>query len=131
MEQRSRINRFGMVIKECCASCKHHEANTENTRLCMKNKGVVKLTDYCDDYEFQDVMKAKVTSLVEGKVKRPTYLHNLLHTYGHFHAVLMEEKTKEANLRGMRPVPPTTQEVLERCRADYEEKRGCSIYFNF
>lgn len=48
-------NRYGIQVVHCCASCVHHAADTEDTRICTKGYGTVRPSFLCQEhYEMED-----------------------------------------------------------------------------
>lgn len=120
----------GFIITKCCASCIHQEADSEAFRVCKKGHGRLRPDDYCgEDYEPRQISQ-KGAVMGAGRIKRNSYLLYLREHFGEVNEKILHEKQRTAIAMGKDPnhLTVTTTEVIDRCREEYTEVMGLSIY---
>lgn len=107
-------NAFGIVIKQCCASCAHKDMmKASPNRYCTEHEQIVKACHVCSLWQMSNQMKA--AGMSRGRVKRKEYLRYLVN-------VRQEEMI--ARQIGL----TITVKSIEQIRLDYEKEFG-SIYY--
>ena len=66
------INKFGIKIRKCCASCKHRLLASDNYRDCDLGERHVKPTYLCPNWDLEQ--KLDNAGKGSGKVKKKDYL---------------------------------------------------------
>lgn len=130
MDKETYTDPNGFIITKCCASCIHQEADSEFFRVCKKGHGRLRPDDSCGkDYEPKEISK-KGAVMGAGRIKRNSYLVYLREHFGEVFDKVMLEKKKEALDLGKDTdhITVTTIEVIDRCREEYTEVMGLSIY---
>ena len=108
------LNKFGIWIKECCASCDARGITTKGTcRMCLLDNKEVEGTDTCSSWQLRSGLEEAGSA--QGGVKRKAYFN-----------YLQEVRDREATARnlGLR-IPAKT---LEEVRSEFEIEHG-SIYY--
>ena len=109
------LNKFGIWIKECCASCDARGITTKGTcRMCLLDNKEVDGTDTCSSWQLRSGLEEAGSA--QGGVKRKAYFN-----------YLQEIRDGEATARnlGLRIAAKSLEEV----RAEFEKENN-SIFIN-
>ena len=107
-------NKFGIGIKECCASCDAKVITNKGTyRMCSLDHKEVDGTDVCNSWQLRKGLEEAGSA--KGGVKRKAYFN-----------YLQEVRDREATARnlGLR----ITAKTLEDVRAEFEIENGSVFY---
>ena len=106
-------NKYGIEVKECCASCKHKDlTRLISSRFCLKRHKSVKPKSHCQQWEMSEQMEAAGSG--RGMVKKKAYLKYVLE--------VREDERLAEQLKIQFP-----HKSIEQIRKDFEERNG-SIY---
>ena len=107
-------NRYGIMVKKCCASCAHKCLDDSAQRHCLLTKKRVKAGNVCGSWEMSEQLD--MIGCEHGKVQRREY-----------QLTLLEVRTSEclAELRG----ETITPKPLEEIRKEFEEQKGSRFLF--
>ena len=50
-------NKYGIEVKECCASCKYKKLTRTTMRYCRKHQQNVSPHGFCDQWEMSNLLK--------------------------------------------------------------------------
>lgn len=109
------INKNGVKIKKCCASCEHKDFDKGGNRLCMRGNGHVLKDEVCPLWHISEKMDGIKKSVEEGKVKRPEWLQYLLYQ------VDCAAKIAEAAGKRFQGISEEKKEAMKR---SWESKHG-------
>ena len=107
-------NRFGIMVKKCCASCKHKCLNDYAQRNCELTKRKVMALQVCDDWQMSEQLE--LLGCEHGKVQCREY-----------QLTLMEVRASEhlATMRGL----TITSKSLEEIQKEFEKEHGTRFIF--
>lgn len=107
-------NRFGIMVKKCCASCKHKCLNDYAQRNCELTKRKVMALQVCDDWQMSEQLE--LLGCEHGHVQRREY-----------QLTLMEVRATEhlATMRGL----TITSKSLEEIQKEFEKEHGTRFIF--
>ena len=102
-------NRFGIMVKKCCASCQHKCLDDLARRKCELTKRPVRANYSCDNWQMSEQLD--MIGCERGKVQRREYQLSL-----------MEVRTSELNAmaKGKEMEPASVESI----RRDFELKHG-------
>lgn len=102
-------NRYGIMIKKCCASCAHKCLNDFGQRNCLLTNKRVRASHVCGDWEMSE--RLETFGREKGKVQRREY-----------QLTLLEVRTSEclAEMSGLTITP----KPLEDIRKEFETEHG-------
>lgn len=102
-------NRFGHMVKKCCASCPHKILNDFAQRRCELTKRAVRANYVCSEWQLSEQLD--MIGCEHGKVQRREY-----------QLTLMEVRASEAlaELRGLTITPKSLEEI----RSEFEAEHG-------
>ena len=102
-------NRYGHMVKKCCASCAHKCLNDFGQRNCLLTKKRVRASFVCGDWEMNEQLQT--LGCEQGKVQRRAY-----------QLTLLEVRASEglAELRG----EAITPKPLEDIQKEFEAENG-------
>ena len=109
------VNRYGITVKKCCASCQHKCTDTDGRRICGLMQIVVEQKFDCPKWELAEGQQNAGRS--GGKVKRREYLMFVFETR------MQEQEAIEAG-----KMLPTEVATLDSLRKRFEEMTGLSPY---
>ena len=103
------VNRYGIAVKKCCASCQHKCLTDNAERKCALTNRRVKSKQKCSDWELSE--KLESLGCERGKVQRRAY-----------QLTLLEVRASEdlARMRGQDIDPKS----LEDIRKEFETEHG-------
>ena len=107
-------NRFGIMVKKCCASCQHKCLNDYAQRNCELTKRKVMALQVCDDWQMSEQLE--LLGCKHGHVQRREY-----------QLTLMEVRATEhlATMRGL----TITSKSLEEIQKEFEKEHGTRFIF--
>ena len=107
-------NKYGIMIKKCCASCQHKCLDEFARRHCNLTRRPVRAGYVCGDWEMSEQLEC--LGCERGKVQRREY-----------QLTLMEVRTSEdlAEMRG-ETIPPKSLEDIQR---EFEKENGSRFLF--
>jgi hypothetical protein len=107
-------NRFGIMVKKCCASCQHKCLNDYAQRNCELTKRKVMALQVCDDWQMSEQLE--LLGCEHGHVQRREY-----------QLTLMEVRATEhlATMRGL----TITSKSLEDIQKEFEQEHGTRFIF--
>lgn len=107
-------NRFGIMVKKCCASCQHKCLNDMAQRCCELTARKVKARQVCDNWQMSEQLE--MLGCEHGKVQRREY-----------QLTLMEVRASEglAMMRGLTITPKS----LEDIQKEFEQQHGSRYCF--
>ena len=101
------VNRYGITVKKCCASCQHKCLDDFANRKCELTGHKVRGKYKCDDWQMCEQLE--LMGCERGKVQRRAYQLSMI-----------EVRTSELNAK-VRDVEPASVESIRR---DFEVKHG-------
>lgn len=107
-------NRFGIMVKKCCASCQHKCLNDYAQRNCELTKRKIMALQVCDDWQMSEQLE--LLGCEHGHVQRREY-----------QLTLMEVRATEhlATMRGL----TITSKSLEEIQKEFEKEHGTRFIF--
>ena len=113
-EREMLVNRYGIAVKKCCASCQHKCLTDNAERKCALTNRRVKSKQKCSDWELSE--KLESLGCERGKVQRRAY-----------QLTLLEVRASEdlARMRGLTIDP----KPLEDIRKEFETEHGSRFLF--
>ena len=113
-EREMLVNRYGIAVKKCCASCQHKCLTDIAERKCELTGRRVKGKQKCNDWELSE--KLEMMGCERGRVQRRAY-----------QLTLMEVRASEslATMRGLTITP----KPLEDIQMEFETEHGSRFLF--
>ena len=108
------VNRYGIAVKKCCASCQHKCLTDFAERKCALTNRRVKSRQKCNDWELSEGLAS--LGCERGRVQRREY-----------QLTLLEVRASEdlARMRGQ----DIDQKPLEDIRKEFEDEHGSRFLF--
>lgn len=108
------VNRYGIAVKKCCASCQHKCLTDFAERKCALTNRRVKSRQKCNDWELSEGLSS--LGCERGRVQRREY-----------QLTLLEVRASEdlARMRGQ----DIDQKPLEDIRKEFEDEHGSRFLF--
>ena len=108
------VNRYGIAVKKCCASCQHKCLTDFAERKCALTNRRVKSRQTCTDWELSEGLSS--LGCERGRVQRREY-----------QLTLLEVRASEdlARMRGQ----DIDQKPLEDIRKEFEDEHGSRFLF--
>ena len=107
-------NRFGIMVKKCCASCKHKCLNDYAQRNCELTKRKVMALQVCDDWQMSEQLE--LLGCEHGHVQRREYQLTLMEVRASDHLATMSVLT-------------ITSKSLEEIQKEFEKEHGTRFIF--
>lgn len=107
-------NRFGIMVKKCCASCQHKCLNDMAQRSCKLKKKWVSKGQVCDDWQMSEQLD--MLGNARGRVQRREYQLTLIEVRATEHL---------ATMRGL----TITSKSLEDIQKEFEKEHGSRFSF--
>ena len=106
-EREMLVNRYGIAVKKCCASCQHKCLTDIAERKCELTGRRVRGKQKCNDWELSE--KLEMMGCERGRVQRRAY-----------QLTLMEVRASEslAMQRGLTITPKSLEEIREEFEAE-------------
>ena len=108
-EREMLVNRYGIAVKKCCASCQHKCLTDMAERKCEMTGKRVRANHKCDDWELSE--KLEMLGCEQGKVQRRAYQLTLLE---------VRASESHAMMRGQTVTP----KPLEDIKMEFETEHG-------